>query len=94
MVMTASDRQAFGFMQACMEQGLRVPQDISVIGYDNFQPAGTSAPPLTTVNHPITEMGIIAAEMAIDMIQKKNPPEQKWVDTDFVVRKSTTRIGG
>ena len=93
MVMTASDRQAFGFMQACMEQGLRVPQDISVIGYDNFQPAGTSAPPLTTVDHPITEMGIIAAEMAIDMIQKKTSPEQKWLDTGFVVRKSTTGFG-
>lgn len=93
LVMTASDRQAFGFMQACMEQGLRVPQDISVIGYDNFQPAGTSAPPLTTVDHPITEMGILAAEMAIDMIQKKSPPEQKWVDTGFVVRRSTTEFG-
>ncbi len=93
MVMTASDRQAFGFMQSCMEQGLRVPQDISVIGYDNFQPAGTSAPPLTTVDHPITKMGIIAAEMAIDMIQKKSSPEQKWSDTDFVVRKSTTEFG-
>ena len=90
LVMTASDRQAFGFMQACMEQGLHVPRDISVIGYDNFQPAGTSAPPLTTVDHPVTEMGIIAAEMAIDMIQKKNTPEQKWLDTGFVIRKSTT----
>lgn len=92
MVMTASDRQAFGFMQACMERGLRVPQDISIIGYDNFQPAGTSTPPLTTVHHPITEMGTLAAEMVIDIIQRKVAPEQKWVDTDFVVRKSTTSV--
>ena len=94
LVMTSSDRQAFGFMQVCMEKGLKVPQDISVIGYDNFQPAGTSTPPLTTVNHPITDMGFLAAEMVIDRIQKKVSPEQKWVDTGFVVRKSTSLFGG
>ncbi len=94
LVMTASDRQAFGFFQACSEHTKRVPQDISVIGYDNFQPASTSAPPLTTVNHPITEMGKEAILMLVSMIEQGRAGQQKWADTDFVIRKSTTRYGG
>ncbi|AEV28841.1 transcriptional regulator [Sphaerochaeta pleomorpha str. Grapes] len=94
LVMTASDRQAFGFMQACLEHGIKIPQEISVIGYDNFQLAGTSSPPLTTVDHPITEMGKLAANMVIDMIQKGTLPEQRWVDTGFMIRKSTAVCGG
>ncbi|MEA4860965.1 Ribose operon repressor [bioreactor metagenome] len=94
LVMTASDRQAFGFFQACSEHGKRVPQDLSVIGYDNFQPASTSAPPLTTVNHPITEMGKEAVLMLVSMIEQGKAGQQKWADTDLVIRKSTTRFGG
>jgi LacI family transcriptional regulator len=94
LVMTASDRQAFGFMQACLEAGIKIPKDISVIGYDNFQPAGTSSPPLTTVEHPITEMGRVAATMLIDIIQKGSLPEQRFIDTGFMIRKSTTAFGG
>ena len=94
LVMTASDRQAFGFFQACTEHGKRVPQDLSVIGYDNFQPASTSAPPLTTVNHPITEMGRQAVLMLVSMIEQGKAGEQKWADTDLVIRRSTTLIGG
>lgn len=94
LVMTGSDRQAFGFMQACSERGRRVPHDVSVIGYDNFQPAQTSAPPLTTVDHPITAMGKEATLMVIDMIEQKKPALQRWAETDFVVRKSTVPLMG
>jgi DNA-binding LacI/PurR family transcriptional regulator len=94
LVMTASDRQAFGFLQACSEHNRKVPHDMSVIGYDNFQPAGTSNPPLTTVNHPITEMGKEAVLMLVSMIEMGKSGQQKWVDTDFFIRKSTMEWGG
>lgn len=93
LIMTASDRQAFGFLQACSEHSKKVPQDISLIGYDNFQPAGTSTPPLTTVDHPIMEMGAEAVQMLIGMIEHGTAAEQRWAETGFVVRKSTRPLG-
>ncbi|MGE4585525.1 MAG: LacI family DNA-binding transcriptional regulator [Sphaerochaeta sp.] len=94
LVMTASDRQAFGFIQACTEHGRKIPQDISLIGYDNFQPASTSSPPLTTVDHPITAMGKEAVLMLRSMIEQGQGAQQRWADTGFVVRKSTGPWGG
>lgn len=89
LVMTASDRAAFGLVQACQERGMRVPDDLSVIGFDNFV-AGFFVPPLTTVDHPITEMGSIAARILIDRIKGGTAgPARIRVDTDFVVRGST-----
>lgn len=89
LVMAASDRQAFGFMQACTDHHLVVPKDIQVIGYDNFYPATTSTPALTTISQPIFDMGIQASNLLIDLIEKKETKKQIWANTDFVVRKST-----
>ncbi len=90
LVMTACDRQAFGFIDACQENKVDVPKQLSVIGYDNFVTNNPYA--LTTVDHPITNMGNEAARLLINMIEKKNYyTEQIWVDTDFVIRNTTAR---
>jgi len=90
LIMTSSDRQAFGFIDACHKNGLIIPKDLSVIGYDNFVTNNPYA--LTTVNHPITHMGTEAANLLIKMIESKTYfTQQIWVDTDFVIRNTTSR---
>lgn len=93
LVMTASDRQAFGFMDACKENGLSIPKELSVIGYDNFIPKSIFS--LTSVDHPIINMGNEAARLLLKLIENKNyEPEQIWTDTGFVIRNSTARKRG
>ena len=90
LVMTASDREAIGLITACREKGINVPDDLSVIGFDNFFAASNTVPALTTVNHPITSMGTEAARLLIKMVNSPQyNPEQIWVDTGFVIRNST-----
>ena len=91
-VMNACDRQAFGFMQACSDNNIIVPSDIQVIGYDDFYPAATSTPSLTTISHPISEMGKVASNLLIDIIEERCEYKQIWFDTDFVIRKSTRKL--
>lgn len=89
--MTASDREAIGLVEACREHKVSVPEDLSVIGFDNFSSSNT-VPQLTTVNHPITNMGTEVARLLIRMINSKEyNPEQIWIDTDFVIRNSTAK---
>ena len=90
LVMTSCDRQAFGLIDACHDNGINVPKQLSIIGYDNFVASNPYA--LTTVDHPITNMGNEAARLLIKMIEKKDYyTEQIWVDTDFVIRNTTSR---
>ena len=53
---------AVGCVKALWDNGLRVPEDISVIGFDNLSITGYSTPPITTVNQPRYEMGRLAAQ--------------------------------
>jgi LacI family transcriptional regulator len=59
-VLCGSDEVALGVVEAARRQGLRVPQDLSVVGFDDSPAARTSSPPLTTVRQPLGEMGALA----------------------------------
>lgn len=88
-VFAASDAMAFAAMRAIQEAGLRIPEDIAVVGFDDIPPAATSKPPLTTVRQPILRTGRMAAEMLIDMIEHPNPqPRRVVLPTELVVRSS------
>jgi LacI family transcriptional regulator len=88
-VFVASDAMAFAAMRAIQEAGLRIPEDIAVIGFDDIPPAATSKPPLTTVRQPILRTGRTAAEMLIDMIEHPNPqPRRVVLPTELVIRSS------
>jgi LacI family transcriptional regulator len=90
LIMTSSDREAMGVLQYCAEKGIRVPADVSLIGYDNLQPAQDITPALSTVENPISRTGWVAAQLLIDILNRRVPePIAKWLDTDFVVREST-----
>lgn len=70
-VFACSDSIAFGAYQTVWHQGLHIPQDISIIGYDNITLAEYMSPPLTTINQPKAELGKLAVETLLQRI--KNP---------------------
>src|SRR6202521_2763671 len=87
-----NDISALGAMRAFQEAGLRVPQDISVIGFDDIQGAAYSIPSLTTVRQPLAEMGRIAAKALLERIEgKKDGPGEIAIEPSLVVRQSTGR---
>jgi DNA-binding LacI/PurR family transcriptional regulator len=87
-----NDISALGAIRAFQEAGLRVPQDISVIGFDDIQGAAYSNPSLTTVRQPLAEMGRIAAKALLERIEgKKDGPAEIAIEPSLVVRQSTGR---
>jgi LacI family transcriptional regulator len=71
----ANDLCAEGAMRAIRERGLRVPDDIAVVGYDDTNFATMTQPPLTSVHLPIAEMGVRAAQMLIQLLEGHAPDE-------------------
>jgi DNA-binding LacI/PurR family transcriptional regulator len=86
---TYNDISAFGAMAALREAGCRVPEDVSVIGFDDIEFASISYPPLTTIRQPLREMGATAAEVLIRKIEKNEAVEDISVRPELVVRSST-----
>lgn len=64
-VFAGSDLQALGVLEAARVKGLRVPEDLSVVGYDDVPPGQWSSPPLTTVHQPLRHMAEEAARMLL-----------------------------
>jgi LacI family transcriptional regulator len=88
-VFVASDAMAFAAMRAIQEAGLRIPEDIAVVGFDDIPAAANSKPALTTVRQPIQRTGSVAAEMLIDMIEHPDPqPRRIVLPTELVIRSS------
>jgi LacI family transcriptional regulator len=84
-----NDRIARGAIHALYEAGLKVPEDISVIGYDDIPEAEFSDPPLTTIRQPAAEIGQAATKFLIQMIEDSNvAPKQIMFDTTLIVRSS------
>jgi DNA-binding LacI/PurR family transcriptional regulator len=85
-----NDISAIGAMRAFQEAGLRVPEDISVVGFDDVSIASFSIPPLTTVRQPLEKMGRIAAETLLDRIEERAAfvPEIA-VEPELISRRST-----
>jgi DNA-binding LacI/PurR family transcriptional regulator len=85
-----NDISAIGSISAFQEAGLRVPDDVSVVGFDDIQSASYINPPLTTVKQPLQKMGEIAAHTLLDRIEgrAKYVPEIA-IEPELVVRRST-----
>jgi DNA-binding LacI/PurR family transcriptional regulator len=96
-VSTFDDISAFGAIRAITEAGLRVPDDISVVGFDDLPAAAFYNPPLTTVHNSMVEMGRQGAEMLHKLIAgggSGNPAMKVLSKNRLVVRKSTAPPGG
>ena len=88
-VLAGNDVLAVGAMHALRERGLRVPHDVAVIGFDDFEFARYVDPPLTTVRLPAFEMGYRAAELLIQHVEGQPDTQRKFVlPTELIVRES------
>jgi DNA-binding LacI/PurR family transcriptional regulator len=89
-----NDISAIGSISAFQEAGLRVPDDLSVVGFDDIQSAAYINPPLTTVKQPLQKMGEIAARTLLDRIEgrMKYVPEIA-IEPELIVRRSTAPPG-
>lgn len=89
-IFAANDLTAFGAIEAVKEVGLRVPHDVSVVGFDDIQMATQVHPPLTTVKQPLHQMGISAVNLLVSMISGITPVSQRIsLPTELIVRSST-----
>jgi LacI family transcriptional regulator len=89
-IFAGSDEQAFGVVEAARVAGRRVPEDLSVVGFDDLPVSRWFSPPLTTVRQPLAEMGRTAAAMLAEMIEERHPHgRQVELATELVVRSST-----
>ncbi len=89
-----NDISAIGTIRALREAGLRVPEDVSVVGFDDIQSAAFQNPGLTTVRQPLRKMGELAAETLLARIANrkgKSHPKQIMVEPELVVRGTTGR---
>jgi len=90
-IFAGSDEQAFGVVEAARVTGRRIPQDLSVVGFDDLPMSRWVSPPLTTVRQPLAEMGRTAAEMLLTMIDgRERHGRRVELGTELVVRSSTS----
>lgn len=89
-IFAGSDMQALGVLRAAREQGLDVPGELSVVGYDDLPLAAWVGPSLTTVNQPLLEMADAAASMVLGIARGTDPkPRSIELATELVIREST-----
>jgi LacI family transcriptional regulator, xylobiose transport system transcriptional regulator len=89
-VFAGSDLQALGLYEAARELGVRIPDELSVVGYDDLPVARWVGPPLTTIHQPLAEMAEMAARMVIAMSRGAAPVTRRLdLATSLVVRQST-----
>lgn len=90
-IFASNDAMAFGAMDGVRALGLRVPEDVSVLGFDDIPQAEVVRPALTTVRQPLRQMGAIAVQLLIDKL--KNPQKEVSrieLPTELVIRASTS----
>jgi LacI family transcriptional regulator len=86
-----NDISAIGAIRAIMNYGLRVPGDISVVGFDDIQSAAFHNPSLTTIRQPLRQMGIVAARILLQRIRGQATfPDLVPIHPELVIRESTT----
>ncbi|MCJ7695646.1 MAG: LacI family transcriptional regulator [Anaerolineaceae bacterium] len=89
----ASDNIVIGAKSALIEAGLRIPEDVSIVGFDNIPWAKYSDPPLTTVHMPAEKLAQSACFMLMDLMQGKDPKTKHLrLDSELIIRQSCRKI--
>lgn len=92
-IFAQNDQMALGAMQVIKHAGLRIPQEISIIGYDDLPLSAFFDPPLTTIRQPVVLFGEVAVQHLIDAINKPgNKPQVVRLDPTLIVRESCAPI--
>ena len=87
-----NDMTALGAMRAIHARGLRVPEDVSVTGFDDLFFAANLQPPLTTVRQPMRRMGEMAMENLFRLMSGEESAAQVKVEAELIVRGSTAKV--
>jgi LacI family transcriptional regulator len=88
-IFAASDTMARGAMRALREAGVRVPEDVAVVGFDDLPFAAHTDPPLTTVRQPVLRTGQLAVEGLLEILKEPSPqPHRVVLPTELVIRAS------
>ncbi len=91
-IFAANDVSALATISVARSLGLAVPDDLSVIGFDNVPESALSEPPLTTIEQPIQQMGFDAAQILIRLIDEQPVPTHTMLPTRLVVRGSCRAV--
>jgi LacI family transcriptional regulator len=85
---------SFGAMRAIQEAGLRVPEDVALVSFDDIPAAARHRPALTTIRQPIHQMGAIAAQTLIDQLDNDDTatPRRIILPTELVLRETTPQL--
>lgn len=92
-IFAASDALAIGLLQAAFQAGISIPEQVSIVGFDNLDITPFTIPPLTTVSQSGIEMGQTAANLLLDMIERNQPSSEVddiIINPALIVRQSTT----
>jgi DNA-binding LacI/PurR family transcriptional regulator len=84
-----NDLSAIGFMEAIMKHGVRVPEDVAIVGFDDVERASFAAVPLTTIHQPTAEIGRIAMETLMDKIDGKPTINRVILPPKLIIRSSS-----
>ncbi|MEV0166048.1 LacI family DNA-binding transcriptional regulator [Nonomuraea fuscirosea] len=92
-IFAGSDEMAVGIMEAARARGLRIPEDLSIVGFDDTQIAQVTSPPLTTIRQPLREMGGVALRTALRLAAgERIDSHHVELATELVVRGSTAPV--
>ncbi|MGC3996557.1 MAG: substrate-binding domain-containing protein [Anaeromyxobacter sp.] len=91
-VFAANDEAAFGARLGLYRRGIRVPEDVSLVGFDDLPGSVFTTPPLTTVRQPLLEMGRLAARSVLGMLAGERPELAELPQVQLVVRETTRRL--
>ncbi len=90
-IVAMNDMMALGALRSLMNNGIRIPEDISLAGYDDVVFSNVSAIPLTTVKQNISQMSTMSVDMLVRIIEGSKEPSTLMIEPELVVRKSTGR---
>ncbi len=93
-IFCSNDYLALGAMKGARELGLKLPKDLSIVGFDDIEIASFVIPALTTIRQPAYEMGKLGAELLFQRMENPATPTQRMLDTELIVRDSTARVPG
>jgi LacI family transcriptional regulator len=86
-IFAANDMSAMGVYQAAQQLGVRIPQDLSVVGFDNLRDSLYLDPPLTTIDQPVFDMGVLATRIMVNILKGENAEKKQHVfPTRLVIR--------
>jgi len=88
-VFCANDLIALGALETATQRGCRIPQDLSIVGFDDIDDAEHASPPLTTIRQPPRRLGTVAAQTLLERLEGRTEPCRIAIDFTLVVRRST-----